>query len=285
LLSDVLGIQISLGGVKRVEELVSKSLKPAFEEAAEEIQQSRVVNMDDTGWKEQNQRCSLWNANTADLAVYWIASKKDRATAQKILGRDFKGILGTDRAPTYFFQATRRWQMCLAHIERNCEKICERSGPSKVIGKKAIDEFDRVFALWGSFKDGEIDRDGMKQGIVPIRARMGKILKEGAECGNSKTENTCKGISARFQSLWTFVREDGVEPTNNCSERALRPGVRWRRVSFGTQSSSGSRFVERVLTTIETCKRQGRNALEFMTDSVKAMFHGKPPPSLLLKRE
>jgi len=285
LLSNVLGIQISLGGIKRVEELVSKSLKPAFEEAAEEIQKSRVVNMDETGWKEQNQRCNLWNANTPSIAVYWITINKDRATAQKILGKDFNGILGTDRAPTYFFQSMRKWQMCLAHIERNCEKIFERSGFSKEIGKKALDEFERVFDLWGSFKDGEIDRDGMKQRIVPIRARMGKILKEGSECGNSKTENTCKGINAHFQALWTFVREDGVEPTNNSSERALRSGVRWRRVSFGTQSSSGSRFVERMLTTIETCRRQGRNVLDFLTDSVSALFQGKSPPSLLPKRE
>jgi transposase len=81
-------------------------------------------------------------------------------------------------------------------------------------------------------------------------------------------------------ALWTFVRVEGVEPTNNAAERALRHAVCWRKTSYGTDSPAGSRFVERVLTAVATCRQQGRNVLDFLTDCCRAAG-GTSPPSLL----
>jgi hypothetical protein len=81
--------------------------------------------------------------------------------------------------------------------------------------------------------------------------------------------------------LWTFLEVEGVEPTNNASERALRHAVIWRKLSFGTQSAAGSRFVETMLTTIETCRQQNRSVFDFVTQAVADHFAGQPAPSLL----
>lgn len=72
-------------------------------------------------------------------------------------------------------------------------------------------------------------------------------------------------VKRRVEALWTFVSTEGVEPTTNPAERALRPAVIWRRVSFGTQSERGSRFVERILTVCATLKQQNRNVLDYLT--------------------
>jgi transposase len=90
-----------------------------------------------------------------------------------------------------------------------------------------------------------------------------------------------KGLWEHRQNLWTFVEVEGVEPTNNAAEQALRQAVIWRKLSFGTQSPAGSRFVERLLTVVETCRRQKRNVLSWMVDAVEARFAGKTAPSLL----
>ncbi len=74
---------------------------------------------------------------------------------------------------------------------------------------------------------------------------------------------------------------DGVEPTNNAAEQALRPAVLWRKGSFGTHSEAGSRFVERILTVSATCRRQGRDLLAFLIEALTAAQRGTPPPSLL----
>ena len=81
--------------------------------------------------------------------------------------------------------------------------------------------------------------------------------------------------------LWTFIDVEGVEPTNNAAEQALRHAVIWRKLSFGTQSQSGSQFVERMLTVIETCRRQRRNVYSWLVEAVQAQLNQQPAPSLM----
>lgn len=91
----------------------------------------------------------------------------------------------------------------------------------------------------------------------------------------------CEELYSHRQWLWTFLKVEGVEPTNNAAERSLRPAVIWRKLSFGTQSAAGSRFVETLLSTIETCRQQDRNVLEYVTQALNAHFQRQPCPSLL----
>jgi hypothetical protein len=82
-------------------------------------------------------------------------------------------------------------------------------------------------------------------------------------------------------ALWLFVSEDGVEPTNNAAERAIRPAVIWRRTSFGSDSLAGSEFVSRLLTVVSSLNLQERNILDFLAESILAARSGQIPPSLL----
>jgi len=91
----------------------------------------------------------------------------------------------------------------------------------------------------------------------------------------------CSELHKHRQWLWTFVDVPGIEPTNNTAERALRPAVIYRKLSFGTQSESGSRFVERMLTVSETCRLQERSAYNYLIEAVTAYFSKRTPPSLL----
>lgn len=101
--------------------------------------------------------------------------------------------------------------------------------------------------------------------MEPIKARVGELLRAGAECEQPKTRRTCENLLKHEVSLWTFVREPNVEPTNNDAERPLRRAVLWRRKSFGTQSEKGSRFVEWILTAVTTLRQQGRDVLDYLT--------------------
>ena len=117
--------------------------------------------------------------------------------------------------------------------------------------------------------------------MQPIRQAIDGFLLRGVFSGNAKLQGMCGPLYADRAWLWTFVDVAGVEPTNNASERALRPAVIWRKLSFGTQSASGSRFVETILTVVETCHRRKRNSFEYLTAAVSAHFGGQPAPSLL----
>jgi transposase len=115
----------------------------------------------------------------------------------------------------------------------------------------------------------------------PVRREVEQLLEAGQTCGVPKTEGTCRDILKRRQALWTFVRHEGVEPTNNAAERAIRPGVLWRKGSFGTHSAEGSCFVESLMTVVATLKQQHRNVLDYGTAACEAALRGEPAPSLL----
>ena len=107
------------------------------------------------------------------------------------------------------------------------------------------------------------------------------MLLRGVFSGNGRLTGMCDAIWRDRENLWTFVEVAGVEPTNNQAERALRHAVIWRKLSFGTQSPAGSRFVETMLTVIETCRQQEKNAFDYLTQAVQAHLNGQKPPPLL----
>jgi transposase len=117
--------------------------------------------------------------------------------------------------------------------------------------------------------------------MSPIRREVERLLEAGSHCGVPKTDGTCRDILKRREALWTFVQVNGVEPTNNTAERAIRPGVLWRKGSFGTQSDEGSRFVESMMTVVATLKQQKRHVLEYLTAACEAALRGEAAPSLL----
>jgi transposase len=88
-------------------------------------------------------------------------------------------------------------------------------------------------------------------------------------------------LSKWWPALWTFTRVEGVEPTNNEAERALRPAVLWRKGGFGSDSEAGSRFVERLLTVAATCRQQSRSVLAFLVAAGEAALQGTVAPSQL----
>jgi transposase len=124
---------------------------------------------------------------------------------------------------------------------------------------------------WGTFLDY----------ARPIRWGVRQALGRGASCAGDKTAATCRSLLDGEEHLWTFLRVQGIEPTNNTAERALRHAVLWRKSSGGTASEWGSRFVERVLSVAATCRQQGRNVLEFLTTCFRAHLVRDPFPSLL----
>ena len=107
------------------------------------------------------------------------------------------------------------------------------------------------------------------------------LLWRGEARADHKAAGLCRGLNRWWTALWTFTRVEGVEPTTNVSERALRPAVLWRKGSVGSDREAGSRFAERLLTVVATCRQQGRRLLDFLVVAGEAAVRGSPPPSLL----
>jgi transposase len=138
-----------------------------------------------------------------------------------------------------------------------------------------------MFRWWHRVRDGTLSRQDFQRRMRPVERSIRDMLWYGSRSADAKTRGTCRDILKHEQALFTFVREEGVDPTNNAAERALRHAVIWRKVCFGTWSPDGSAFVSRILTVVTTLRQQGRHALGYVTAACAAALHHQRPASLL----
>jgi transposase len=171
--------------------------------------------------------------------------------------------------------------LCHAHRKQAFRGLVDRGGGAQPIGRWGLAEIERLFALWHRFRAVEFDREELWRRLIPLQARMGRLLGRGQESPDRKAAALCRELTKWWAALWTFARIDGAEPTNNVSERALRPAVLWRKSSFGSDNEVGSRFAERLLTVATTCRQQGRLLLAFLVVAGEAALQGTAAPSLL----
>ena len=281
LLGDLYQVEFSLGSWSELEGTTVQALTPVVAEVAQQVQQSGVVNLDETGWREANRKGWLWTGVAPQVSLFRVEASRSGAVVEELLGEKFSGVAGTDRYGAYHRIPRPQRALCLAHVKRNFQALVDRGGEGARVGRWGLKELGWVFALWHRFRDGFIDRPGLQAGLRPIKARFAKLLEYGLWGEDHQAETLCWQLKKHWDALWTFARVEGVEPTNNAAERALRPAVLWRKGSFGTQSQRGSRFAEEMLTVAASCRQQGRNLLSFLVEACKAALLGTSPPSLL----
>lgn len=280
-LADVWGVELAVGSVTALEHATSAALAPVVAEARTAVQQAAVANLDETSWRQGRRRAWLWTAVTATLTIFHIDASRGGAVARALLGACWAGLVGSDRGTMYKWLPAQRRQVCWAHLKRDFQKLVDWGPASRQVGQQLLEVEAQVFALWHRCRRGEIDRTTLVQEVAPLQAGMWEVLREGSDGPTGKAAGVCWELRQLWPALWTFAQVEGVEPTNNGAERALRPAVLWRKGSFGTHSEGGSRFAERMLTVTATCRQQRRSLFAFLVEAVTAAQQGRAHPSLL----
>jgi transposase len=272
---------MALGSICPLEQAISEAIAAPVEEARVYVQKQPAANVDETGWREDNHKAWLWTAVTGLVSVFLIRATRGAKVVQELLGQAFRGVVGSDRWSAYSFLPLPARQLCWAHLARDFQAFVDRGEESASIGEALLKQVDQIFEWWYRVRDGTLRRSTFRVYVSKARGRVNTLLRQGQQCAHPKTAATCREILKLEPALWTFVRKEGVEPTNNAAERALRHGVLWRKTSFGTQSAPGSRFAERIMTAVATLRQQNRNVLDYLTAACEAVLCGEAPPSLL----
>src|SRR4051794_28578694 len=301
LAADLWSLDISTGMVSKLRQRTAEALELPWVQVALHVRH-HPVNIDETHWREAKQRAYLWavltpwaglfkiaTGRTAEVALWavltpWaglfkIATGRTAEVARRLLGASYSGVATCDRLKSYWW--IKRLQWCWAHLRRDFQAMIDRDGPGKAIGERLLRQSNRMFDLWHQLKAGKRSRQPFQEGMKPVRKAVRRALQAGQRCGCSKTAGTCKELLEHEGRLWTFVDTVGVEPTNNEAERAERHGVLLRKTSGGTDSPAGSRVVERILTVGETCRRQGKKGLDYLSACVESWRLKKTPPFLV----
>jgi transposase len=280
-LADLFGVPMGVGTITNLEQATVQALAAPVAETRAYVQAQPSAYLDETGWREGVERAWLWVAVTAWVTVFVVRLSRGAKVAHELLGERFWGYLVTDRWSAYTWYPPWRRQLCWAHLLRDIAAMIERGGGSQEIGEALRAQARQMFHWWHRVCDSTLAHTSFASYMRPVRQEVERLLEAGQTCGVPKTEGVCRQILKVRQALWTFVRHAGVEPTNNAAERAIRPGVLWRKGSFGTQSAQGSQFVEATMTVVATLKQQHRNVLDYVTAACAAVLRGEPAPSLL----
>jgi transposase len=263
LASDLFGLSLSLGMVAKLERQTAQALQAPVDDLRGYIR-SQHANIDETGWREGRQRAWLWVVVAPLATVFTIAGSRGAAVARLLLGPAYRFVATCDRYRGYLW--IERCQLCWAHLRRDFQALIDRGGPSQQIGEALLEQADQLFEWWQRVRDDTLTRGTFQTYLTGLRRTVAGLLQRGVRCGCAKTAATCRDLLADEACLWTFARIEGVEPTNNAAERALRHAVLWRKSSGGTDSAAGSRFAERLLSVVATCRQQGRQVLTTLTD-------------------
>ena len=297
LMRELFEVPVSYGGVNRLRREVGESISPMVQEASRYVRKQPLLNSDETRFKQgnrdgqnpQRRQGWLWVLVTPLVSFFEVVLSRSQETAKQLIGKEYEGIVSSDRYAAYSWIDVSQRQICWAHLKRDLTAIAERSGASQEIGESLLQREQRLFRWWHRVRDGTLSRETFIQMVEHLRAGFKADLEEAANFPVGKQEKTpfaktvriCQKILQVEDALWTFVHTPGIDPTNNAAERALRPAVIWRRTSFGSQSEVGSQFVSRMLTVSASLQAQNRPLLETLTQACLAARLGLAPPSLL----
>jgi hypothetical protein len=290
-LEQVLRIRLSLGSVQSVWEEASEAVAAPYDELARRLPEEPVVNSDETGYRTNAEKRWLWALVASNFVLYKVAATRGAEVLTQLLGAVFAGILCSDRCPSYPKYHQGAAQFCWAHFKRNilgAQEIAKTTDAENFC-RDALALHARLFRLWHRFRDGPEqkypigDRQDLIAKSLPLQKKFFALGERYLDSGDKDVRNLATALFVHSGKFFVFLEKEGVEPTNNAAERALRCAVQWRKTSFGSRSPSGETAMARLLTVTRTCRMQKRDSLEYLATAIRAHRAAVSAPSLLVK--
>ena len=278
---DLFGVTLSTGAVDPICQRASEALAGPHLQLQDWVLDQGAVHVDETGWRTSGEGRALWTATTPDAAFFQIAEHCNREQFNALIG-PYPGIVVSDRWNGYSHLDPNQRQVCWSHLQRDFRRHADGLGEQKTFGEHGFPLTNQVFAAWRAYQHEHHDRDRLQAEIAPIQTELRRLLED----ASPKSRRTrwhrqfANNLLKVWPALWTFTTIDGVEPTNNPAERALRSPVIHRKLSLGTQSHDGERFAERALSAAVTCRMQHRSLFTYLSELLAAHNRGDPFPAL-----
>jgi transposase len=264
--ASALGFHISIGAIQKAIDRASAAIMPIYDEIGRRIRQAPVNHVDETSFFQEGRLQWLWVLVNTTLAFFMIHATRSKEAFQELI-QHWKGVLISDDYGVYRDWAKK--QTCLAHLIRRAQGLSEKKDERiKAFGQQALAEL-RLLCHWA--KAPPIHHEDLEW----VR-RFAILISDHVE-RKDDAGKFARQLARLLKSLWLFMDEKGVEPTNNRAERALRYAVIRRKRSYGTQSEKGDRWVERILTIKETCRLRSAPTFQILTQALESFFKEQTP--------
>ncbi len=256
------GVPISTGAVQRVIDRASAAIEPIYDAIGAAARTAEVNHVDETSWFNESKLRWLWVMASARVAFFKVHKNRSYQAFLDLIA-EWVGILVSDDYALY-----KKWvhlrQTCLAHLIRKARGFANHPDPEIAhIGKLLGDELSRLC---------DFAKHPPNHGQwTAFYARFVGLLNKHAE-RKDKVGTFVRRLASELADLWVFLHENGVEPTNNRAERALRYAVIWRKRSLGTWSEKGDHWVERILSLKHTCRQNDLRTYPILVQALSDSF-------------
>lgn len=292
LLEGALQIPISVGSTQKAWEEASAAVAAPYEELQHALADQPVLNGDETGHRTNGAKRWLWTLVAPTFVFYTIATSRGVHVLQRLLGATFAGVLGSDRLSTYLTYAASRRQFCWSHFRRNLLSAQDlaTTASAKRFCREALALQRQLFRLWHRCRGdphargAPLTRAQLIAKVLPIEKQFFALAERYVNAADGDVSNLARALFVHHPHFFTFVHVEGVEPTNNVAERALRTAVQWRKIMFGNRSAEGELAVARLLTVTRTCQLQQLSVLAYLTAAIRCHRRRQAVASLLPKR-
>jgi transposase len=278
LLRDMFGAKVSVGSIDNILKQAGELLASPWEAIQRAAQAAEVLHADETSWRRAGQRIWLWAALSATACCFRIDQTRARSAAKTLLG-DFDGLLISDRYSVYDFIDPSRRQACLSHLARTFQAFAERDGPAGRHGQTIRTLIDEIIRADSSARHAGQQISWAEGELNILHDQLMDAVEAGERSRTPDLSRLCATILDIWPTLWNFTEHASAEATNNRCERAIRHAVLWRKTSLGTQSETGDRFVERILSIRETCHLNQRPLHDYLIEVHHARLTGADVPT------
>jgi transposase len=279
---DTMGLTISRGQLAKIIQKVSEALEGPYEELQTLLRSENILNVDETGHKDNGDHFWTWCFRASDYAVFKVSASRGSEVLLDVLGQQFEGTLGCD-----FFSAYRKYmkdcgihvQFCLAHFIRDVKFLMTLSDAATVAyGQRLLRDLGMLFHV--IHQHDQIDPAAFANLLANARDFILADAQHDVPLSDD-AQRIAKRLREFGKAYFAFITTPGLEPTNNLAEQAIRFVTIDRHITQGTRGQNGCRWSERIWTVLATCTLQGRSAFNYLVDVIQADFNGLSVPSLV----
>jgi len=277
---EVLDVDVARSHVCNTVGRVNDALAKPYEELAEHVPNEPVLNIDESGWKDNGVKYWIWVFSASAISFFHIAKSRGSVVLEEVLGKAYGGTIVSDFFSAYVKYANSLQQFCLAHLIRDIKFLTTLPTEiDKRFGQHLLIEFKRLFHVW-HLRD-KIPKERFDRIMFRIRDRVLRLAELHAAGERSKSRTLARRFGKHGNDMFRFLFDPAVPPTNNAAEQTIRQAVIDRRITQGSRSLMGRQWNARIWTVLATCKKQGRSSWQFLQNALSAHYFQTPTPSLL----
>ncbi|MCX6554092.1 MAG: IS66 family transposase [Candidatus Aminicenantes bacterium] len=281
ILGGLWGLDITPAALVGFDKKLAAAGQPCYAQIADRVRFSTGINVDETSWPCGSGMEWLWTFTNHDCAFFKIAPSRAGSVPASVLGEHYNGVLGSDCFSAYNTLEALAKQKCLTHYERaakNLEKFYPRDQPANLFAVCLKDIFKRARQAKRDWLAGIISDEKANQMGKDFEEELDQLVELPLE--NHDAEKLRKRLMAHRDENFTFLRFKEIDPDNNRAERALRPSVVMRKITYGNNSETGARNHEILMSLVETSKLHNANQLDLMLELASGSNPDKINPIL-----